>query len=481
MSLDNGIKSIEEKVGFKLLLKKLWPSFLVYNSFAFTISTIFINVLIISNIMWPGEGFHSYEIGFLAGISMYAMALSGILFGILADRFSRIKLMAFSQTVFGIGLFLNGFVPDGLGNTTWILFVILTSLRSFASGGNWPIINSYANDRTEEKDRSQFFGLLQAFFQLFQILGMVLSAFLFQNYFWREYFWFLGIIAIIFGVLIFIKGIEPKRAATHEELKGILINAEIKYDYKLNYQSFKSTILKPTNFIAFIEGLFTTILISIPDFLVIAYIQSEVNFSPFAVSIMMILFGLPGGLFGSLAFAKISDKLGKKNLRNRVYMIFFSAITTFLFFIVIFFLPFPYISSEEGLNLLVVFSMPIVWIAGLFIFIGRGVMGLWNINQPPILQAINLPEAQGFISSTNQFLELIGSGSGNILAGFLLAFFDGNYQVTVLLTMSIGIIGGFLWLFAAIWINKDVERISEILKQRGIELTSNNNKERVIQ
>ncbi|MFX1557727.1 MAG: MFS transporter, partial [Promethearchaeota archaeon] len=129
MSLDNGINSIGEKIGFKLLLKKLWPSFLIYNCFAFTISTIFINVLIISNIMWPGEGFHSYEIGFLAGISMYAMAISGILFGILADRFSRIKLMAFIQTIFGIGLFLNGFVPDGLGNKTWILFVILTSIR----------------------------------------------------------------------------------------------------------------------------------------------------------------------------------------------------------------------------------------------------------------------------------------------------------------------------------------------------------------
>jgi MFS family permease len=477
MSLDNQIKSVEEKISFRLLLKKLWPSFLVYNSFAFTISTIFINVLVISNIMWPGEEFHSYEIGSLAGISMYAMALSGILFGILADRFSRIKLMAFTQIIFGIGLFLNGFVPESLGNKTWILFIIFTTLRSFASGGNWPLINSYANDRTEEKDRSQFFGLLQALYQLFQILGMVISAFLFQNDFWREFFWYLGIIAIIFGVLIFIRGREPKRAATHEELKGILVNTDIKYEYKLNYQSIKSTILKPTNFIAFIEGVFTTILISIPDFLVIAYIQAEVNFSPFAVSIMMIIFGLPGGLFGSLAFAKISDKLGKKNPRNRVYIIFFSAITTFIFFIVIFFLPFPYITDEQGLNLLVVFSLPIVWIAGFFIFIGRGVMGLWSINQPPILQAINLPEAQGFISSTNQFLELIGSGSGNIIAGFLLAFFVGNYQITVLLTMSIGIIGGFLWLLAAIWINKDVERISIILKQRGLELASNNNKE----
>jgi hypothetical protein len=40
--------------------------------------------------------------------------------------------------------------------------------------------------------------------------------------------------------------------------------------------------------------------------------------------------------------------------------------------------------------------------------------------------------------------------------------------------MSIGIIGGLLWLIATRWVNKDVERISNILRQRGIELRKNN-------
>lgn len=39
------------------------------------------------------------------------------------------------------------------------------------------------------------------------------------------------------------------------------------------------------------------------------------------------------------------------------------------------------------------------------VFIARSVVGLWNINQAPILQKVNLPEAQGAISSANQFLE----------------------------------------------------------------------------
>ena len=90
------------------------------------------------------------------------------------------------------------------------------------------------------------------------------------------------------------------------------------------------------------------------------------------------------------------------------------------------------------------------------------------------MQAINLPEAQGTISSANQFLEAIGSGTGPIIAGTVLALFNNNYQLTVGITMGLGIIGGMLWLLATRWINKDVNRISEILKKRSIELSEKN-------
>jgi len=475
MEIEDNIKNSEKSVGFFYLLRKLWSNFLLYNSYAFTLSTVFINFLIFSNIMWPGEGFHATELGIMVGAGMYGMAISGILFGILADKYSRIVLMSFTEIIFGVGLFFNGLAPAGLGTPTFIFFLVFNLVRSFASGGFYPIINSFTNDAVEEKQRSQFFGILQALFQLFQIIGMVISAFLFQNLFWREYFWFTGSIFIIFGFVILLKGKEPKRAASHDELKHILSDENIKYEYKLNRETIKSTVFTPTNLIAFIEGVFTTILLMVPDFLFIPYIQEHPhNISPLVSSIYMIIFGLPGGLFGSLALAKLSDKLAKRNIKNRIYMIVLSIAILFGFYIVIFNLPIPHISEEDGENLLIVFSFPIVWVMGSLAFLARAVVGLWNINQPPILQAINLPEAQGMISSANQFLELIGSGTGPIIAGFLLGSFNQNYQITVSITMSIGIIGGLLWLLASKWVNKDVERISNILKQRGIELRKNN-------
>ena len=67
--------SLEERTGFISLIKRLWPHFLIYNSYAFTVSTLFINIVIIAGIMWPGDipyAFenHAGELGFLTGTSI---------------------------------------------------------------------------------------------------------------------------------------------------------------------------------------------------------------------------------------------------------------------------------------------------------------------------------------------------------------------------------------------------------------------------
>ncbi len=478
MDINNNTEDSQEKTGFGILIKRLWTHFLIYNSYAFTVSTLLINIVIIASIMWPLDDLlafelHAAELGILTGTSIYVIAFSGILFGVLADRISRIKLMVFVEFIYGFGLFFNGFVPEGPGQPTYTFFLIFNLVRGFSIGGFWPLITSYVNDSTEDKERSQFFGAMQGFFQLFQIVGMLVSAISFQNNYWRQYFMIMGIIVLFFALIILIRGKEPKRGATRKELKNVLSSQEVLYEYKLNKKTIKATILRPTNLIAFFEGIFTTILLAVPDFLLIAYLTSPPrNISSLAVAIYLILFGLPGGLIGSFAFAKISDRLSKKNIKYRIYMIVLSAIILFTGFIFFFTLPIPNMTVDQGNSIIFLLSIPSFWTLGLVMFIVRSFVGLWNINQPPILQEINLPEAQGKIASANQFLEAIGSGSGPILAGFILVLFNRNYQLTVFVTLFLGIIGALLWLLATIWINKDVNRVSAILKHRVTELSN---------
>ena len=107
-------------------------------------------------------------------------------------------------------------------------------------------------------------------------------------------------------------------------------------------------------------------------------------------------------------------------------------------------------------------------------FLAKMILTIYSINQPPILQKINLPEAQGKISSANKFLESIGSGLGPMIAGFLLINFNQNFQLTVLVSVLIGMIGCMVWLFGASSINKDIQRISSILDKRAAELKEKN-------
>lgn len=58
----------------------------------------------------------------------------------------------------------------------------------------------------------------------------------------------------------------------------------------------------------------------------------------------------------------------------------------------------------------------------------------------------------------------------------ILESYNRNYQITVLISMIIGIIGVLFWLLAIKWIDKDIETISSILNQRAEEMARINGK-----
>ncbi|MFX0040924.1 MAG: MFS transporter [Promethearchaeota archaeon] len=456
------------------VIKKAWPAFISKASYAMTISAVYLNVIIISNLLWQDGSFHSGELGLMIGSSMIMTAISGILFGYLVDKFSRKKIYAISITCYGFGLVLNGFVPYGLGNVSFYFFFATLLIQGFFSGAFAPTETSYVNDIVDESMRSRFYGAINAIFQLAQIIGMLVSSFLFQNLLLRQFYWGLGSFIIFEGLIVAIKAREPKRGITQEELKDILTSSEIKYNYQLTKEMLRDTVFRRTNIVAFIEGIFTTVLLSIPDFLLIAYITGPPhNVAPFTTTIFMLITGVPGAILGSISFAKISDRLAKKNIQNRIYMIITSLMGMFGIFLLIFSLPIPNFSLQEGNTIAIIFSHPEFVIMGVLAFLAKMIYTIYSINQPPILQKINLPEAQGKISSANQLLELIGSGLGPIIAGFLLASFDQNYQTTVLISASIGMIGCLAWLLGSKSINTDIRRISSILNTRVEELKEN--------
>ncbi|MBY9006986.1 MAG: MFS transporter [Candidatus Lokiarchaeota archaeon] len=464
-----------EETKKKKIAKYAWPVYIIKIVLTLPMSAVYINMIIISTLIWPGELFHSFELGLMIGFSTFTMAFSGLLFGFLADKYSRKKLFSISISSLGISLLLTGFIPIGLGAPSFSFFLGSIICQGFFAGAIAPIETSYINDSIEHSRRSEYYGNITALIFLVESVGSILAAFLFQNLYWREFYWIIGFLAFLDGIVILYKAREPKRGANQEQLKDVLKLENVSYNYSLTKKTIRSTILRPTNLIALIEGIFTVILLAIPSFLLIAYLTGPpINISPFTGSIILLITGLPATIVGTIVFSKISDRLGKKKIQNRIYLIMISIIGLFTLLIPIFLIPIPHFSIENGKNLGIVMSYPEVWILGIFSFAADMIIVLYIINQPPILQLINLPEAQGRVSSINQFLELIGAGIGPIFVGFLLIQLNQNYQFTVFIIVFIGIIGCFAWVFTIRTIDDDIKRINVILDERAKEMKNKN-------
>jgi len=471
----------DEKIEVAPTVKELWPIFLSYSIIALTMAAFVLNMINFSNIMWPNDEFHAFEMGLIVSVKFVAMAFSGMIIGHFTDLFSRKNLFLFILSLIGSAYLLNGFAPEGEGIITWVWFLLCNMIAGFGLGGIRPILLSYTNDNLESENRSQFFGIFHSIAQISLVIGMIISSALIYGGYWKIYYWSIGIMVILSTFIIGLKINEPKRAfRSLGVLTEVLEDNNITYNYRLTKKTIKSTILRTTNIVAFIEGIFTCVLLGTLNFLILPYLQTPpLNISSVSTAFIVVLFGMPGAFLGSLGFAKKSDEWGKKNIQIRLDLIVFSIIWLAIAQLFIFIVPFgdSGFTEEQGNNFFFLLQFPQFWITGVLWFSISSVRAIYQINQPPILQAINLPEAQGRVSSWNQFLETLGQGTGPLIAGAVLSASGQNYILASLVITFIGVPGAILWGYAKRKINEDIENIKLILAKRAIELKNLNNTE----
>ena len=230
-------------------------------------------------------------------------------------------------------------------------------------------------------------------------------------------------------------------------------------------------MLRPTNILAFSEGIFTSVLFGIIDLIWLPYIQSPPrNISPSATSIFMLVYAVPGAILGSYVFGKISDKYGAKRIRNRVLIIATSLLGSMVLILCAFFLPLPTFTAEQGADVAYMFTYPVFIVFGGLMLVMRATFSIFAVNQPPILQEINLPEAQGRIASLGQLVEIFSYGSGPLLAGAVLVAFAQDYQAAIQVVALIALPGISMWFLAVIWVEKDQARIKRIVEARARDL-----------
>lgn len=449
------------------ITRKFFPLYLLNGFQHIAFGGLIVLVLPLSWLMWPNEPYHALEIGILITSLFWTSSISGLYLGRLIDKHSRKKLIIIISFFRGFSMIMLGFAKEGAGMETWGYFFIWIMVFAFFAGGSWPAVISLSNDVVPEHQRSRFFGYYEIVRNISTVFGFLVASYLVQNGYWREFFWGIGSFILIAGLIFMIHNKEPKRGAQREELFHI-IQEDIEYDFQIDRKMMRKTMLSKTNRVALVEGIFTCILMGSLTILILPYIQSPpYNIAPFSTSVFLVIFGLTGGLLGSIILARVCDSVAKKHSIRRIPIIIIAIIGGLVTFALIFFLPLPHLTVEEGKDVGSLMTLPIIWVMGICYFTSRSIFSLYIINQSPILQEINLPEAQGKITSWNQFLESMGRGAGPLIGGILLVFFSANYQLVILVIVMCIFPGIILWIFALKSFPEDSQIIKDILKERA--------------
>jgi MFS family permease len=448
--------------------KTFRPIFILGGFFSIAFGGIYILNVPLSGIFWPGDDYHAFEMGILISSMFLAMAFAGMLFGKLIDRYSRVKILFIVSLVRGTCFILLSFAIVGRGIESWLYFFIILLIFSSFAGGNYPSVASLSHDIVPIDQRSRFFGLYNLNRTVFQLSGFLVVGFLEQVGLWRLFFGIIGLAIIISGIYMFLTVNEPKRGAQTKELTEVLREESVEYDFQINVEMMKKTMLSKTNLVILLEGISTNIFMGSLTFILLPYIQTAPhNISPFTTGVFLAVFGLTGGIIGQVILSRLSDKLSKQHDVRRIYLIIISLIGGAFTFVILFFIPLPHLTEVEGQNFLLFIVEPIIFLMGIINASAQSTGALYRMNQAPIIQEINLPEAQGQIVSWNRLLENISFGSGPMISGVFILLTGQNYQLVAILIGLFTIPGILLWIMAIKYYSSDKQNISKILEGRS--------------
>jgi len=448
--------------------KLVWPVYLLngFNSISF--AGIIILMVPLSSLIWPGENYHALEMGILITTLLWSSSVSGLFFGRLIDKYSRVKILIIIAFARSFCMILLGFAIAGQGLLTWWYFFAVILVFGIFAGGNYPAMVSLSNDIVPLKHRSQFFGYFSIIGSVFMMFGFLISGSLVQFGFWRIYFFSIGFAVLISGLVFYFIVKEPKRGIQNIELQTVLMDDKIEYDFKMDKELMRKTMLSRTNIAALVEGIFSNVFMGSLDMIILPYLMTAPhNLSPLVTGLFIVIYGVIGRILGQVVLARYSDKVAEHKGVRRIYFIIFSLIGGVITFVLMFFVPIPYLSVPEGEDIFLFFSLPMSYMMGILILSADAISSLYAVNQPPVLQEINLPEGQGQIVSWNQFLEHIGYGLGPLIAGILISAFGQNYQMIAIIITIFAIPGIVLWILSLSWYQQDIKRIKEILKERA--------------
>ncbi len=436
----------------------IWFILLSFFFKEFSRSLLLPNLIVVSDFFFGPGPFEAIEIGIVIAVQMGGSAAACLLFGILADKGSRKKITSLSLFIWISGLVLIGF------SYNYPILLIGALLLGFGAGGYTPVAQAIIGDASPLDKRGQVYGWSSMFMVTGYFFGIFFASAL--TPYWQLPYLLIAIPITALSILYLIKGRQYQLGMREEELQTAVKSENYIYEYRLTKRTFKAVFQNKTNILIFLEGIFSLIGFSMINTYLFPYLEeSPAHITPFIVSLMTLLFISPVYLFAIFFWGRVGDKLVKRYSRIRVLLITLSFIITIPLFMLVFWIrgsPAPLTDTLSA-----ALSNPGIILFIILFAVGIFLTAMYDPNQPPVLNAINLPETRGSVFALNRFVEEIGGALGPLIIGILFEMAGQDFSIAMTLGMLCMIPGIICWIIALKTYPHDRNLIQKILNERA--------------
>ena len=237
--------------------------------------------------------------GLLNALTLIASALGGLLFGVLADRLGRRRMLSASILVYSIFTFACGF------STSIAMLAVCRFLLGLGMGGEWNTGAALVAESWPSALRGRALGIVQSSWAVGYAISAVVAGLILAHASWRWVF-FAGILPA--GVVFWIQSHVPEPPLWER----VHAAAQAKHQRRATVRgSVKALVLlTATNTFGMFGwwGLFTWI----PAYLVLPAAQGGRGFAALSLTGFLVMVNLLGMLPGYLLFGVFADRFGRK-------------------------------------------------------------------------------------------------------------------------------------------------------------------------
>ena len=244
--------------------------------------------------------------GLLGSLTLVAGAFGGLLFGLIADRYGRVRAMVLSIIIYSIFTGACG-LAQSIGQLALFRFIL-----GLGMGGEWATGASLVSETWPKAHRGKALGLMQTGGAVGRVIAAAVTALVLPYWGWRAVF-FVGVLPALVTIWIRRRVAEPEiwqRSRTEKTGPQVSFGG-----------LFRGRFLAPTCALTLMNGFtmfaFWGLDVWIPAYLMLSAAEGGIGLSAYAMSLTYAMMQV-GKFFGYVTFGFVSDRVGRK----RTYVTF---------------------------------------------------------------------------------------------------------------------------------------------------------------